>query len=214
MPPGTRYFQTCHGRGRARSRTSRTSRQAAGAVPRPDEVLELVDRRPRKSRTDLDHRREVPLTRQSDGAANQQPMRHVGGNEVVLVRTQDRVAEVAVELIVVVQVGRAVRPHVRHGEVTALAAEISAGRLRAPSTRERAGAQQADFAARRVRLEDVLVLSMAPQVVGFEQHAPAEPLVPLDVAGRPPRASRRSGGRNVHERHGRTERLPRRLQTA
>ena len=34
-------------------------------------------------------------------------MRHVGRNEIVLVGAQDRVAKVAVELIVVVQIGRA-----------------------------------------------------------------------------------------------------------
>ena len=178
----------------------------------PTKSWNSFDRRPRESRANLDDRREVPPTRQADRAANDQPMRHVGRNQIVFVRAHDRVAEVAVELIVVVQIGRAVRPHVRHREVTPFAAEISARDFELPVSR-RARAHQADLAARRVGLENVLVRSLAFQVIGLEQHAPAESLVPLDVPGDRLRRAQ-VGCRNVHERHGRTERLRRRVQTA
>src|SRR5918995_6930018 len=59
------------------------TRKTSGPVPRPHEFLEFVHSRPRKSRSDLDDRGDVPLTGQPDGAPNQQPMRHIGGNKTV-----------------------------------------------------------------------------------------------------------------------------------
>ncbi len=104
---------------------------------------------------------------------------HVGRAERVLVRPDDRIPEVAEELIVVVQIARAVRSHVGHGQVAVLAGQKPPGRLEFPVLRlaDRAERQQA---AARIRIDDVRVRSVAMEVGGLEEEAPAESLVPGD----------------------------------
>lgn len=91
--------RTCH------LEIHRTDRgEAAGAIARPDEVLELVDRGPGEPRAELDDRRQIPLTRQSNRAAHDHPVPHVRRAEVVLVGADDRAAEIPKELIVAVEI--------------------------------------------------------------------------------------------------------------
>ena len=131
----------------------------------------------------LEHRRDVPLGADADQAADQQAVRHVGRNQVVLVRTQERRAQIAVERIVVVQVRRAVRTHVRNRDVLPPAAQIARRRLELPIPRL-ARARQPDQAIRRLGIENVFVRAAAPQIAGLHNHAPPEALIPLDVADR------------------------------
>ena len=54
-------------------------------------------------------------------------MADVGGYEIVFVATQDRIADVAVEVVVGVEVGETARPHIGQRQVAPLAAEKSRG---------------------------------------------------------------------------------------
>ncbi len=127
------------------------------------------------------HGREVPLAGQPDGAAKQQPMPHVGRYQVALIGPDDRIAEVAVEVVVVVQIGRAARPHIRHRQVAALATQIPHRAFEFPVAR-RASAGKAQDAGRRIGRHHMLVRAVAPQKRHLQEHPAAKPLVPFDVA--------------------------------
>src|SRR5678815_4933463 len=98
-------------------------------VPRSHKVLKLIHSRPGEASTPFIEWRENPLANQADGAADNQPVGHVRRTQGVLVRPDDRISEVAEELIVVVQVARAVRPDIRDAEIAMLAGQKPTGCL-------------------------------------------------------------------------------------
>ena len=98
-----------------------------------------------------------------------------------VVRPDDRVPKVAEELIVVVEVRRALRPHVGGREIAPPAAEVAASSLELPVARG-ARAREAQLAAIRDRHRMYRARpSLADNRVLKEQPA-SEPLIPLEVA--------------------------------
>ena len=81
-------------------------RQPPGPISFADEVLKLIHGRPGEPRAELDDRREIELPGKPDRATEEKPMADVGPNQAVFVRTDDRISEVAVELVVIVQIRR------------------------------------------------------------------------------------------------------------
>ena len=67
--------------------------------------------------------------------ADDDPVRHVGGAERVLIRPDDRIAEVAEEVVVGIEIACAVRAHVRHAQVAAFVGEIPPGGFEFPVPR-------------------------------------------------------------------------------
>ena len=89
-------------------------------------------------------------------------MAHIGRRQVVLVGAHDRIAEVAVELIVVVQIGGPFRPDVRQRQVPPLAAEIA--RVTSSSLyRDVPVLDSSSAPAAGIGIEDVLVRALASE---------------------------------------------------
>jgi hypothetical protein len=108
-------------------------------------------------------------------------MSHVSRREIVLIRADDWMAEVAEEIVVVIQIRRTARPHIRHCQIAARATQIPHRILEFPVSRgARAGKTQ--DASCGIGRHDVLVRTAPGEKRHLQQQAATKPLVPFDVA--------------------------------